>query len=442
MKINLENQTYNTRLVASDWRYSASIVGLIKYFHFFKIKFSGYNNDEDYIEYNQEDIREDLYLQFVENYFRKDMHHCSIEAILEKEEPSEEEIQSVNEKLSANSIMKKVFKGLKYSAENKAEILKRISEHRQELIRETYKHRHYAKFSNRNLFFKEPKKICRLNGYYVDTGRKTKSISYMFDDRTFVGTDEKEFDFIPFAFTQSYEALFVNNNFTIRQLVETNRKMQQVTEKGNSLFAQIKQAADFINYDVEVISKSQDKNYFETRYIRKHSIAIIQGIERYSLIQFKLKTSENLFIDIEQEVINRILNNLILDDLIELLLKEDSSYHLRIHQLIKINIALYGGENMDDEMKSAYASAKQVNARIPNNKANSYKQKLINAIIAHDYDRVCEILLQLSSYSGVVFNFAYDLFEDFERNKNIAYTFINALNTPNKEDGEKANEKK
>jgi len=43
-------------------------------------------------------------------------------------------------------------------------------------------------------------------------------------------------------------------------------------------------------------------------------------------------------------------------------------------------------------------------------------------------------MLQLSSYSGVVFNFAYDLFENFDENKNLAYTFINALNIePDKE---------
>lgn len=86
---------------------------------------------------------------------------------------------------------------------------------------------------------------------------------------------------------------------------------------------------------------------------------------------------------------------------------------------------------MDKQMKSAYKSAKKVMAEIPENKVDSYKQKLISAITFKDYERFCEILLQLSSYSGVVFDFAYDLFENFEGNKNIAYTFINALNKDN-----------
>lgn len=91
---------------------------------------------------------------------------------------------------------------------------------------------------------------------------------------------------------------------------------------------------------------------------------------------------------------------------------------------------------MTKNMKSAYASAKRVSEKLEENKLNSYKQKLISAVTFKNKDRFCEILLQLSSFSGVVFDFAYDLFEDFENNKNLAYTFINALNKDgNKENG-------
>ena len=82
---------------------------------------------------------------------------------------------------------------------------------------------------------------------------------------------------------------------------------------------------------------------------------------------------------------------------------------------------------MNDRLKGAYASAKQVSESIESNKLDSYRQKLTSSIIFKDYDRVCQILLQLSNYSGVEFNFVYDLFDDFEENKDLAYTFINAL---------------
>ena len=155
----------------------------------------------------------------------------------------------------------------------------------------------------------------------------------------------------------------------------------------------------------------------------------------------KYKVNDKYYIDFEKEVTDNILNKVKLDALIEMLLKTDSNYSYNIRTLIEINTLIYGGDKMDKQMKSAYASAKRVMAEIPENKVNSYKQKLISAITFKDYERFCEILLQLSSYSGVVFDFAYDLFADFDANKNIAYTFINALNKEfNKDNGGEINE--
>lgn len=86
---------------------------------------------------------------------------------------------------------------------------------------------------------------------------------------------------------------------------------------------------------------------------------------------------------------------------------------------------------MNDAMRGAYACAKEVvkvfEARRAENKIDSYRTKLISAIVAKDYNRFCQILLQLSNYSNVNFGFAYNLFEDFEANKDVAYTFVNAL---------------
>lgn len=89
---------------------------------------------------------------------------------------------------------------------------------------------------------------------------------------------------------------------------------------------------------------------------------------------------------------------------------------------------------MDEKLQKAKDTAWVVVKNLESNKLNSYKQKLIAVLTFKDYDRFCEILLQLSAYSGVVFNFAYDLFDDFAGNKNIAYAFVNGLNTYNKEE--------
>ena len=62
------------------------------------------------------------------------------------------------------------------------------------------------------------------------------------------------------------------------------------------------------------------------------------------------------------------------------------------------------------------------------NKMKGYRQKLTSSIVAKDYDRFIEIMLQLSSYTETAFPFLHELIKDFEGNKNLAYEFINNLN--------------
>ena len=143
-------------------------------------------------------------------------------------------------------------------------------------------------------------------------------------------------------------------------------------------------------------------------------------------------------------VTNSILNNILLDDAIERIFKQENTnregirWRFCISQLIKINISLYKNiMNLEVDMrnenylKSAYASGKEITeyfkAKKLNNKTNSYRQRLISCIIAHDYDRFIEIMLQLSSYTQKTFGFLHNLIRDFEGNKNLAYEFINSL---------------
>ena len=43
-----------------------------------------------------------------------------------------------------------------------------------------------------------------------------------------------------------------------------------------------------------------------------------------------------------------------------------------------------------------------------------------------------DILAQLSNYTDIQFDFVYDLFENFEDNKELAYTFANAMTKKSK----------
>ena len=90
-----------------------------------------------------------------------------------------------------------------------------------------------------------------------------------------------------------------------------------------SLFKGIIESSDFIEYDVEVIVKDRDKDYFETLYIRKQSIDILKKINErkidYNSLCFSYKINDNYYIDIYKKVMECILNNTLLDDVIDLL---------------------------------------------------------------------------------------------------------------------------
>ena len=459
MKTILENNTdFNVKLEPSDWRFSAAIVGLLEYFEYIDTLETSYKVEDEYILYNSELITKENYLKFVEKKYGENLHHRYVELNLEHYNQDNNEndntyiIKSINEKLSGNTIMKKIFKKIKFDGTNRDEILSLVNKHREELILETFRNKSdmYKNYCNTNQLFNENQKYCRLVGYYIDAPKKGKSTGFGFNMSSFVGQDIQEFDFIPFAFINDRESLFINDNYEINRLTSAKQVFQEKIKADienlelenkyrgikYSLFKGIIESSDFIEYDVEVIVKDRDKDYFETLYIRKQSIDILKKINErkidYNSLCFSYKINDNYYIDIYKKVMECILNNTLLDDVIDLLLKEKKNYYT-VYQLININDLIRGEKIMDDKIrKIIHACANEVRNKIPENKLESYRQKLTSSIIFKDYDRVCQILLQLSGYSDVYFSFADELFMDFEKNKDIAYTFINALGKSNK----------
>lgn len=459
MKTILENNTdFNVKLEPSDWRFSAAIVGLLEYFEYIDTLETSYKVEDEYILYNSELITKENYLKFVEKKYGENLHHKYVELNLEHYNQDNNEndntyiIKSINEKLSGNTIMKKIFKKIKFDGTNRDEILSLVNKHREELILETFRNKSdmYKNYCNTNQLFNENQKYCRLVGYYIDAPKKGKSTGFGFNMSSFVGQDIQEFDFIPFAFINDRESLFINDNYEINRLTSAKQVFQEKIKADienlelenkyrgikYSLFKGIIESSDFIEYDVEVIVKDRDKDYFETLYIRKQSIDILKKINErkidYNSLCFSYKINDNYYIDIYKKVMECILNNTLLDDVIDLLLKEKKNYYT-VYQLININDLIRGEKIMDDKIrKIIHACANEVRNKIPENKLESYRQKLTSSIIFKYYDRVCQILLQLSGYSDVYFSFADELFVDFEKNKDIAYTFINALGKSNK----------
>lgn len=456
MKTKIDYFDYDTLLQPTDWRFAAAVVGLCKYFDYFGIVYKvlydveekpdNYIHGFDGIIYKSEDITEKKYLEFAENYFEKYMTHKNILNILESQEFSEEQIKLVNDLVKSKTVLKGLFDKIKFDGTNKDIFISTIEENRAEIIKNIFKNGNnlYKNYCNERLIFTEDNSTCRLRGYNVDKDRKTSNLGFCFSKESFESNDILEFDFIPFAFSNPdmREAYFVNNNFSVKSLTQTNyafsNQLSSTENKDdkNKLMLVLQNSKDYISYDVEIISKSQDKAYYETFFVRLERLKKLRELSGKSL-NFVKKINDDYWFNLEKEVYMRCLNNVLLDDVILMMLKfyfDDNAgkgyIKSRTDMLIDINVSWKGNEIMD-EIKSAkscgFLTSKKLIEMKSSNKINSYKQKIISALCAHDYDRAKEIILSLSAYVGMEFSFFYTFLENAEENKDLAFAFASAL---------------
>lgn len=456
MKTKIDYFDYDTLLQPTDWRFAAAAVGLCKYFDYFGIDYKvlydveekpdNYIHGFDGIIYKSEDITEEKYLEFAENYFEKYMTHKNILNILESQEFSEEQIKLVNDLVKSKTVLKGLFDKIKFDGTNKDIFISTIEENRVEIIKNIFKNGNnlYKNYCNERLIFTEDNSTCRLRGYNVDKDRKTSNLGFCFSKESFESNDILEFDFIPFAFSNSdmRETYFVNNNFSVKSLTQTNyafsNQLSSTENKDdkNKLMLVLQNSKDYISYDVEIISKSQDKAYYETFFVRLERLKKLRELSGKSL-NFVKKINDDYWFNLEKEVYMRCLNNVLLDDVILMMLKfyfDDNAgkgyIKSRTDMLIDINVSWKGNEIMD-EIKSAkscgFLTSKKLIEMKSSNKINSYKQKIISALCAHDYDRAKEIILSLSAYVGMEFSFFYTFLENAEENKDLAFAFASAL---------------
>lgn len=456
MKTKIDYFDYDTLLQPTDWRFAAAVVGLCKYFDYFGIDYKvlydveekpdNYIHGFDGIIYKSEDITEEKYLEFAENYFEKYMTHKNILNILESQEFSEEQIKLVNDLVKSKTVLKGLFDKIKFDGTNKDIFISTIEENRAEIIKNIFKNGNnlYKNYCNERLIFTEDNSTCRLRGYNVDKDRKTSNLGFCFSKESFESNDILEFDFIPFAFSNSdmRETYFVNNNFSVKSLTQTNyafsNQLSSTENKDdkNKLMLVLQNSKDYISYDVEIISKSQDKAYYETFFVRLERLKKLRELSGKSL-NFVKKINDDYWFNLEKEVYMRCLNNVLLDDVILMMLKfyfDDNAVKgyikSRTDMLIDINVSWKGNEIMN-EIKSAkscgFLTSQKLIEMKSSNKINSYKQKIISALCAHDYDRAKEIILSLSAYVGMEFSFFYTFLENAEENKDLAFAFASAL---------------
>lgn len=487
LKLNIQGERFDTILVPDDWRSAAALTGLKLYFDFCQlrelnaspfykvVRFQrngipeelSYLPEEEKAElhqacvgyeammYRQDSITKERYANFLEDYYKEDLQYTRLNELLRQEEWSEEQIKLVNDLLTgsgSNSVLKKIFGKRKFDGSNSQELLSLLEENRVDILWETFRNKKnmYTNYANSNLLFTEENPHCRLLGYNMDEGRKSKAAAYQFNTNTFVGNDILEYDFIPFAFTNTYESFFFNNNYSVNELEAITRhvkeKLQNPENSSNNQWSDflklLVEAKDFLKNDIEVICKSRDDGYFKTLYVRLSALERLTNIEKIDRLNLRVPLKPDYWLNVQQEVLDCCLNEQDMDYLIEILLKYNAGESLGnytcsvINRLIELNPHLKRGvKNMDknitDNMRIAKECARQTVEQLIDkngrNKITSYRQKLTSALVAHDYDRVNEILLQLSNYTGEYYSFVYPLYEDFEANKDIAFAFTNEL---------------
>lgn len=481
MKTKIDYFDYDTLLQPTDWRFAAAVVGLCKYFDYFgidyKVLYDVEEKPENYIHgfdgiiYKSEDITEEKYLEFAENYFEKYMTYNNILNILESQEFSDEQIKLVNDLVKSKTVLKGLFDKIKFDGTNKDIFISTIEENRAKIIKNIFKNGNnlYKKYCNERLIFTEDNSTCRLRGYNVDKDRKTNNLGFCFSKESFESNDILEFDFIPFAFSNSdmRETYFVNNNFSVKSLTQTNyafsNQLSSTENKDdkNKLMLVLQNSKDYISYDVEIISKSQDKAYYETFFVRLERLKKLRQLSGKSL-NFVKKINDDYWFNLEKEVYMRCMNNILLDDVILKMFKffyfEESekknskaiseirktqkNIMYKIGLLVDINVSWKGYDIMYEitsAKKYGEMVSKELIKKSSNNKIKSYQQKIISPLCAHDYDRVKEVLIKLSAYVGIEFPFYYTFLDNAEKHKDIIFAFASALSEVSSKNNEENN---
>ena len=370
--------------------------------------------------------------------------------MLENDEFTEEQIKAVNDMVKSKTVLKKLFGKTKFDGTNKQTVADIINNNRHEIIKSVFRYGKnlYSNYANSNLLLTASNPHCRLAGYTLDEGRKTRFLGFCFAKESYETNDIPEFDFIPFAFSNSdmYETFFVNNNFSVKDLVQTNKRVSEAlnsVDKRDSrlkLLTVLQQAKDYINYNIEIIMKSRDNDYYSTLYVRVDRLKQLRNLSDKSL-NFVYQISDNYWLNVEKEVYWRCLNNVFLDDVILRMLK---IYFDKDVNKIVVNEAWKGNEVMDEIMNARCCGKKVSKKLIEDNKKNkikSYKHRIINALIANDYDSIKNLISRLSEETSLEFWFFYKLLDsngenNAEKYKDIIYAFTNAItvNVADKDD--------
>ena len=274
----------------------------------------------------------------------------------------------------------------------------------------------------RDLFYisSEYQKLVDWKSLYTSTRLRIPTPNFIV---FYNGTEKKEDRWVDYL-SESYENMSGEPNLELKVItlninVGHNKKLME----------ECRTLREYAQY-VDKVRRYSNEMELNTAVERAVSESIQEGILK-EFFCFSVQLGKEYYLDVQKEVMDCVLNLKDADELIEFFLKRDSEYLVSL--LIKLNLLIKErGKNMTKGMTVAYACAKKVAEKLPENKRKSYRQRLTSSLVLKDYSAFLDILAQLSNYTDIQFDFVYDLFENFEDNKELAYTFANAMTKKSK----------
>lgn len=468
------------RLYPSDWRFAAAIVGLLRFAETMGIS-DKVTIGKRYIEYKESDIlNKELYLDClyilygdkykfkikkIEDFFEQ---HKNFDDIGEDEKSEitnflEGKAYSKNGKVlfNASKTIKEYFKNVelkfgneKEYLETRKEILEIVKNNRYKMLKENVFF-HPALYPNyvyknakgtlhcEDIFqvFEFP--VCRLNGYYFDFKRKKVAYSWCGNSNSIVLDDIPEFDFVLLAFNKESKGsvFFINNNYSIKTLISANNEIEGNGEK-QSLLEKVWNIANNTYQNVEIIIKSStDNSSFKAFFVGpvQRNILSKENISKTTIdiLKFKsFKLTDDYYIYLDDEIIQAISDNKSIEGLLLKYLKTKNPNKNIGFALAVVETAILkkGNINMSNIYSAKKAAQEMVRKFSPaeSNSIESIRNQLLNMLAFKRKEQFYQLLIKLSSKTGVSVSFAEKLFEDFDGNINIAYAFVSYFVYDNK----------
>lgn len=489
IKNNLSD--YDSVIYQTNWYYDATIVGLAKFFDWLSIrnhvdKSVYYHCEINTFSYDSKQLSADLYKEFLyEKYGSFSIYNYISQrfSLLEKENEETKESQEkvkkltkeINDKLKLNSV-KRYVGDMSTKTHSKEEILEKLKETRYDCFAEYAEYTVLKSMLNKTQYeymlgvgsnfgngnFELKTDICMVGNYTIDN-RKKKQYSYDFSDKTFMSENELEFLFIPFAFINSIPKIFVRNNYTVQQLIDTandlelyQKEISKRKKTVNSLEILKEEILSYKLNSVEVIYFDTEEEKLGNYYVDTTISEALKYVDESVFDLWFKNLGQWVYYGkfIEDAILRKeTLDNWILTIMQKEYEKSSNFYSYCLNNLVKVNIVIKESkgifkedimtkserqEYLSEAADMAVKASKKLYAMNKNNK--TYNSQMESALrVGNDVD-FKNVLMAISNVTQLKFGFMRPLLEDFETNKDIAYMFVfnfDKINQNNQVKGEK-----